>query len=292
MKGLPMFSHALVATDLGPSSEALVACAGELGILGVRDVILVHAIDIDRAPSPADDAAFARQIDSLERAGIRVHVETPLGYPPHAITALAEQHGVGVIVMGTHGQGLFPTGFSGSISSDVVRLSSVPVLLMPAHEHDSAQAGTRACSRILSSVLVPIDVTESSEKICTLACGLAPRGMGRLEMLNVTPFTFEAAREGREEEAHRRLEMLAERARGHGVRNVITTVLRGDATDLVPGRVVSGDYSLVVLAPRCRDVTEREFGSVAGAVLQVSPIPLLLAPIMCPPDGPQGAGNT
>lgn len=287
-----MFSHALVATDLGPSSEAIVACAGELGVLGVRDIVLVHAIDIDREPSPADDAAFARQIESLERAGIRVHVETPLGYPPHAINALAEQHGVDVIVMGTRGQGLFQTGFSGSISSDVVRLSSVPVLLMPADDHRGADAGTLACSRILSSVLVLIDVRESSEKLCALACGLAPRGVGKLEMLNVTPFTFEAAREGREDEARRRLEALAERAREQGVRNVTTTVLRGEPTELVPERVVSGDYSLVVLAPRCRDIIEREFGSVANAVLQASRIPLLLAPLDCPPDAAQGVGNT
>jgi nucleotide-binding universal stress UspA family protein len=287
-----MFSHALVATDLGPSSQAIVACVGELGVLGVRDVVLVHAIDIDRGPSSADDATFAHQIESLERAGIRVHVETPLGYPPHAITALAEQHGVGVIVMGTRGQGLFQTGFSGSISSDVVRLSSVPVLLMPADDHRGADAGTRACSQMLSSVLVPIDVSESSDKLCALACGLAPRGVGRLEMLNVTPFTFEAAREGREEEAHRKLEALADRARGHGVRHVTTTVLRGQAAELVPERVGSGDYSLVVLAPRCRDVIEREFGSVASAVLRASQIPLLLAPVECPPDGLQGVGNT
>jgi len=208
-----MFSHALVATDLGPSSETIVACASELGVLGVRDVVLVHAIDIDHTPSSADDTTYARQIQSLERAGIRVHVETALGYAPHAINALAEQHGVDLIVMGTRGKGLFPTGFSGSISSDVVRLSSVPVLLMPADDHAGTRTGTWACSRILSSVLAPVDVAESAEKLCALVFGLAPRGIGKLEMLNVTPFTFETAREGRELEAREQLEALAERAR-------------------------------------------------------------------------------
>lgn len=287
-----MFSHALVATDLGPSSETIVACASELGVLGVRDVVLVHAIDIDHTPSSADDTTYARQIQSLERAGIRVHVETALGYAPHAINALAEQHGVDLIVMGTRGKGLFPTGFSGSISSDVVRLSSVPVLLMPADDHAGTRTGTWACSRILSSVLAPVDVAESAEKLCALVFGLAPRGIGKLEMLNVTPFTFETAREGRELEAREQLEALAERARKRGVRNVTITVLRGEPTDLVPERVTSGDYSLVVLAPRCRDVVDRKFGSVASAVLQVSRIPLLLAPVECPPDAAQGVGNT
>lgn len=272
-----MFSHAIVATDLGPSSEGIVACAGQLGHLGVRDAILVYAIDLQKEPSPADEAAFSRQVDSLERAGIRVHVETPLGYPPHAIVSLAEQHGSGVIVMGTRGQGLFQTGFSGSISSDVVRLSPVPVLLLP-RSADAAPSGGDACARMLTSVLVPVDVFEPSDRICSLACGLAPRGIGRMELLHVTPFTFEAAREGREAQAAERLTALSQRALDHGVRDVRTTVLKGEAAEVLPERLASGEYTLVILAPRTHDVIEGEIGSVASAVIRSSSIPMLLAP--------------
>ncbi|MBN2247080.1 MAG: universal stress protein [Coriobacteriia bacterium] len=273
-----MFSHAIVATDLGPSSEGIVACAGQLGVLGVRDAILVYAIDLEKEPSPADDAAFSRQIESLEDAGIRVHVETPLGYPPHAIVALAEEHGAGIIVMGTRGQGLFQTGFSGSMSSDVVRLSPVPVLLMPSNHIGDAASGSDACSRMLTSVLVPVDVFEPSDRICSLACGLAPRGVERMELIHVTPLTFEAAREGRETQANERIEALAERAREHGVRDVRASVVRGSAVEVLPQRIGSGDYSLVVLAPRTHDVIDGEIGSVASAVIQSSSIPMLLAP--------------
>lgn len=277
-----MFSHAIVATDLGPSSEGIVACAGELGLLGVRDAILVYAIDLDREPSPADDAAFARQIDSLENAGIRVHVETPLGYPPHAIIALAEQYGAGLIVMGTRGQGLFHTGFSGSVSSDVIRLSPIPVLLMPSNHISDACSGSDACARMLASVLVPVDVFGSSDRICSLACGLTPRGVGTMELLHVTPFTFEAAREGREAQATERLEVLAGRAREHGVRDVKTSVVRGEAIEVLRQRIASGDHTLVVLAPRAREMSGAEIGSVASAIIQTSRIPMLLAPMDAP----------
>ncbi|MHB1135435.1 MAG: universal stress protein [Coriobacteriia bacterium] len=273
-----MFSQAIVATDLGPSSEGIVACAGQLGRLGVRDAVLVYAIDLEKEPSPADDAAFSRQIESLEHAGIRVHVETPLGYPPHAIVSLAEQHGAGVIVMGTRGQGLFQTGFSGSISSDVVRLSPVPVLLMPRNNIDAAASGSAACAKMLASVLVPVDVFAPSDRICSLACGLAPGSIGRMELLHVTPFTFEAAREGRETQAAERLAVLAQRALDHGVRNVHTTVLKGEAVEVLPELLASGEYTLVVLAPRTHDIIEGEIGSVANAVIQSSSIPMLLAP--------------
>lgn len=272
-----MFSQAIVATDLGPSSEGIVACAGQLGRLGVRDAVLVYAIDLQKEPSPADDAAFSRQIESLESAGIRVHVETPLGYPPHAIVSLAEQYGAGVIVMGTRGQGLFQTGFSGSISSDVVRLSPVPVLLMPRNNIDGADSSGDACAKMLTSVLVPVDVFEPSDRICSLACGLAPAGIERMELVHITPFTFEAAREGREEQAAERLAVLAQRALDHGVRNVHTTVMKGEAVEVLPELLASGEYTLVVLAPRTHEIIDREIGSVASAVIQSSSIPMLLA---------------
>lgn len=145
-----MFSSAVVATDLGPASEGMVACAGSLGTLGVREAVLVYAIDLQREPSSADNEVFARQAASLEEAGITVHVETPLGYAPHAIASLALERGAGLIIMGTSGQGLFHTGFSGSVSSDVVRLSPVPVLLTPGPIAATAESGGVACARLLT----------------------------------------------------------------------------------------------------------------------------------------------
>lgn len=275
-EGPGMFTHALVATDLGPCSQGIIACAGQLGVLGVRDAVLVYAIDLNREPSPTDEATFLRQVESLEAAGIRVHVETPLGYPPHAIVALAEQHGVDVIVMGTRGRGLFQTGFSGSISSDVVRLSPVPVLLAPQSHISDAQTGEAACARMLSSVLVPLDVFESTDRLCSLTCELATRGIERLELMYVTPFTFETARERREEQAAERLETIAARTRERGVRDVVTSVVRGTVLEVLPERVASDDYTLVVLAPGAHDMVDREIGSVASAIIQASPIPMLL----------------
>ena len=202
-----MFSHAVVATDLGPSSEGIVACAGALRSLGVKEALLIHAIDLSEEPSPAEDALFQRQIDDLEEAGVRVHVETPLGYAPHAITKLAVEYDAGVIVMGTRGQGLFHTGFSGSVSSDVVRLSPVPVLLIPQPAGGTTEPGDSACARLLASILVPVDLASAAERVCELACSLARTGAGRLEILHAVEMSFEAVREGREARAR---ELLGE----------------------------------------------------------------------------------
>jgi len=276
-----MFSRAIVATDLGPSSAGIVACAGALTSLGIREAYLVYAIDLAREPSPDQDAVFQQQADSLEAAGVRVHVETPLGYPPHAIRALALEHDAGIIVMGTSGQGLFHTGFSGSVSSDVVRLSSVPVLLAPAPVAASATSGGQACSHLLASVLMPVDLTAATERACELACGLAWKGSGRIEILHVMEMTFEAVREGREAHAREMLASLAARASAAPVAEVRTTLIHGRPDEEIPRVAASGDYSLIVLAPGCHDTIDQAFGSVTSAVIRTSATPVLLAPPGC-----------
>ena len=77
-----MFRNAVVCTDLSSSSDGIVRCAEQLGVLGVRDAVLVHVIELDRpalVPGPHDDARFERQTEELERAGIAVHVDTAVG---------------------------------------------------------------------------------------------------------------------------------------------------------------------------------------------------------------------
>lgn len=286
-----MYTRAVVATDLGPASEGIVACAGSLSSLGIREVFLVYAIDLERGPSPDQDAAFARQAESLEEAGISVHVETPLGYAPHAITSLAAQRSADLIVMGTHGTGLFHTGFSGSVSSDVIRLSTVPVLLAPASVTDTPESGLHACARLLSSVLVALDIESSPDPLCDLVCGLAPASLGRLELLHVVPLSFEAVREGREGKARQRLDEFAARARSVGVNEISVTIARGAPDEIVPSYARSGHYSLLVMAPGCHDTIDQAFGSVTSAVIRHAGTPVLLAPPHCDTVH-QGRGNT
>jgi len=110
-----MFQRAIICTDLSPSSDSIVACAGALGVLGVREAILTHIIDIaEGMPSSARrdvDALFGRQARDLETAGIRVKVDTSVGYPSYAIEEVAERHDADLIVIGSHRKGLFATTF-------------------------------------------------------------------------------------------------------------------------------------------------------------------------------------
>lgn len=284
-----MFSQAVVATDLSPSSDTIIGCARTLGSLGVKRVVLVHVLDLDRAPSPADDALFAGQVASLEAFGIAVSVETPLGFAPHAITGMAEERGAGLIVMGTRGQGLFHVGFSGSVSSDVIRLSPVPVLLAPQTDSGTMESGDERCGRALASVLVPVDLSRASERCLALTQRLAPTRPGRITLVYVIESTFEALRGGAEQQARARLEEMAAHVRNAGVADVRAEVLQGTPDAVIADAVSSGAYSLVVLAPRCLETIDQQFGSVSNAVLRNSTIPILVSPPGCVArDQPRG----
>ena len=211
-----------------------------------------------REPSADQDAVFQQQLDSLEAVGVRVHVETPLGYAPHAITQLALEHNAGIIVMGTRGQGLFHTGFSGSVSSDVVRLSPVPVLLVPAATGASAESGE--CGVRSTAFLGP---RPGGPRLGRRAClrarvrARAYRVRRRVEILHVVEMSFEAVRENREARAREMLEVLAATARASGAAEVVTTIIRGRPDEEVRRLAATGRYSLVVLAPGCHDTIDR-----------------------------------
>lgn len=276
-----MFARAVVATDLGPSSESIVACAGTLSALGVKEAVLVHVMDLEHTPSAEQDATFARQADSLEAAGIRVRPESLLGYAPHAITSLAVERGAGLIVMGSRGQGLFHTGFSGSVSSDVVRSSLVPVLLAPAPKMNTAEAGSEVCRRLLASVLVPVDPASATDKAFGLVGDLIRIGATHIRFVSVVEMSFAAAREGVEAHARSAMESLVLKARQAGAADVRTLLVRGRPDEEVARLAASGEYSLVVLAPRCHETIDQAFGSVTSSVIRDTTTPVLLAPPGC-----------
>ncbi len=194
---------------------------------------------------------------------------------------VARTHGADLIVMGTEGRGLFHVGFSGSVSSDVIRLSRIPVLLAPHSRTATAEVGADVCSRALSSLLLPTDFSPLAERAFSLACLLAPAGVGRLTLVHAIEASFAALRGGREQAVREDLEALAERARTLGIADVRTEVLLGNPDRVVAETIASGHYSMVILAPRCLDTIDQEFGSVTNAVIRDCPIPMLLAPPAC-----------
>lgn len=282
-----MFARAIICTDLSPSSDSIVACAGALGVLGVREAVLTHVIDIGELTPSASrrdvDAMFGRQAADLEAAGIRVRVDTSVGYPSYAIEEVAQRHNAELIVIGSHRKGIFATTFSGSVSSDVVRISTRPVLLAVLVALGSEEQSQLVCRRLLQRVLVPTDLSQRSSVVAEYLLAMARKGLAAVDLLHVVDSTSENGVEHRRGDATERLLVLANALTDAGV-DVTTDVVIGSPDREAAVRAARGEHTLIVMAPRCSTNGEYPLGSVTNAVVQSTMAPVLLIPPNCRAD--------
>ncbi len=285
VRGIRLFERAVICTDLSPSSESIIACAGSLGVLGVREVVLAYIIDIQQAetdPVATDASAiFERQAAAIEKAGIRVHVDTTVGYPPYAIEQIAEEHDAALIVIGSHGKGLFVATFSGSVSSDLVRISTRPLLLVVLSALGSSEQSSLVCGRLLSRVLFPTDLTHLSDLAFSHLLRLAPKGLGTVDLLHVVDSTVGNSVDFRRCDAQERLAEMAGALLDAGAGEVRVEVAVGAPDRETARRTAGADHSMIIMAPRCDDAPDNPLGGVTHAVIQATSAPVLLIPPGC-----------
>ena len=86
---------------------------------------------------PGESNALARAEDVARRAAERAGIDNAepigeIGDPGELIVALAERHAADVIVVGSHDRGWLSRLVSPSVSSDIMDVSSIPVLVIKA----------------------------------------------------------------------------------------------------------------------------------------------------------------
>ena len=131
-----MFERIVLATDLSPAWDEVVACAGEFKALGCKQVILTYVISVKfMAGMEGSLQATARpkleaQQQQLEAQGLQVTVETPVGLPADSLNDIACRYGADLIVVGSHGQSLWREGVLGCFTCAVLHNAQYPVLLL------------------------------------------------------------------------------------------------------------------------------------------------------------------
>lgn len=121
---------------------------------GTREVVLVHVIDqkditliasggqgfLGTVPDQETEAQRQlreeirhRIIDvrrALERQGVKVTVRTPTGSPGKEIVAAADDEGVSLVVLGSHGRSNIRDRLLGTVSEYVIKNARQPVLVI------------------------------------------------------------------------------------------------------------------------------------------------------------------
>lgn len=284
-----MFDKAVVCTDLTSDSDLLVSCAGGLRVLGVREAVLTHVVDIFRDPgglllsSPEAEDAFERQLTMLEDSGYAVHIEAPLGLPAFSLEEVRKRHAASLIVVGTHGRGMLDEPFSGSTSSDLVQLSETPLFVASLSATSSSAASAVVCGQVLGKVLYCTDFSQTAARAFTHLESLARLGAREFVLMHVRDTEFSAGDSSDMPESFRRetvrLSRMREALLDAGAGQVEIRVVYGCPAEELANRATSGEFTLIVMGSRGRR-SERDgfLGGVSDRVVRDARTPLLLVP--------------
>lgn len=139
-----MYQHILVALENSRTDEAILGHVAKLARLHGSRLLLVHVADgwvarhleqLDLAESAEmrTDRAYLEEVRA-RFAARRIEADTVLlnGEPADEIVRLAEERGVDLIAMSTHGHRFFADLILGSTASKVRHKAEIPVLLLKA----------------------------------------------------------------------------------------------------------------------------------------------------------------
>jgi len=220
------------------------------------------------------------------------------GAIPDALVRHADEKGVDLIVMTTHGRTGFARALLGSVSDAVVRHGGRPVLLARPHRHPPEEHEPAA----VSEVLILLDGTAASEaivdhaiEVCRLtsaACTLLHVVVPELLPTGSAPRALadQRATVAEEQTSETYLASRAEQLRTAHVPLTTAIVRHADLAEGVLEYCASHPVSLIALATRGKGGVERAvLGSVTDALLHKTQLPILVVAAQSDQGGKESA---
>ena len=287
-----MFETIVLATDLSPAWDEIVACAGEFKALGCSRVILTNVIvtrflvgleEMLRADVRPKLEAQRRQ---LEAQGLQVEVEMPIGMPAYSLNDVACRHRADLLILGSHGTALWREAVLGCFTCAVVHHARYPTLLINVRVKQERETDTCRlhCGSLLRHVLFPTDFSEIGARAGEFVESLATRGIGQVTLLSALDVPgHEAYPEGYREIAEGATRDLLgqwkQRLLKAGVPIVDDRFDPGHPIPAILQALESQEISLIVMGTQGKGFIKELFlGSVAHNVSRLAMCPVLLIP--------------
>ena len=289
-----MFKTIVLATDLSPAWNEIVACAGEFKALGCEQVILTYVISVKFMAgmegilqSTARPKLEAQQ-QQLEAQGLHVTVEIPMGLPADSLNEIACRYGADLIVVGSHGQSLLAGGGAGVLHLCGVAQCPIPRIASQCEITQARPAGFMSNLRHrghFATCSLPTDFSEISSRALEYVERLAAKGICQVTVLNAldVPGGEEAYPPGYQEiaagAARDLLEQWKQRLLKAGVPLVNDHFDPGHPLPAILQVLESQDISLIVMGTQGKGFIKEIFlGSVAHNVSRLATCPVLLIP--------------
>jgi nucleotide-binding universal stress UspA family protein len=287
-----MFEKIVLATDLSPTWDEIVACAGEFKALGAKEMILAHVVSVKFLAGFAEKIRaeagprLKEQAESLAAHGFSVCSEILDGLPGYAINDAARRYCADLIVVGPQKTARWQERVLGSVAGAVLHHAEFPVLFIKASITADLPPGTcrLQATELLRHVLLPTDFSDTAERARTYVERLAYQGMSQVTLLNALdvpggeayPPGFQEMAEGLAQEA---LEAWQERLKVAGIAVVHPVYDPGRPLPAIIKILETQDISLIVMGTQGKGFIKEIFlGSVAHNVARLAPCPVLLIP--------------
>lgn len=257
----------------------------------------INVVDVQRAAglfsAGGIDEAFVDKVEAAGREAVRAIEKTandsddirsavvqgsPWKAPSAGILEYATDHDAELIVMGTHGRTGLNRTLVGSVTEQVVRSSSIPVL--------TVRATDRATTSEYDEILVPTDGSDASEEAVEQGVAAAASHGAKVRLLHVVDVGIEMSASGLGNIAEQMTEMLDKEAR-----NILDTaegraeeagveyervVLEGFPDEAIVDYSMKHTVDLIVMGITGRSgIKEKLLGGTTNHVLQSVDAPVL-----------------
>jgi nucleotide-binding universal stress UspA family protein len=281
---VPLDDSAGAATALSAARTLATALDAQIRLLWVvrrpTGTLDGHADDLHEATEYLDG-----QARKLRTAVFRAESCVRSGEVAEAILAEIGERDIDLVVMATRGRGGVMRAVLGSVTSEVVSRSPVPVVLLRENSRPLKQ---------IKNILVPVDGSTAGASALGATMQLAGATGARVTILQVVPatplwtygssaaFDFEYINPGWDKaavaSAQQHMDEHVERMRAHGV-SVRGVAVLGDVSATIAQTAAEISADLIMMSARARTGPARAIlGSVADAVVRHAPSPVLLLP--------------
>lgn len=280
-----MFEHALVALDVSPVERPMIACLPALKKWGLKRVTLLHVMHLGLLQGSAltHESDYhdwlQQQAQPLRDAGISVDcVLTASGDAASRIFEQAELSACDFVMVGSRGQNMVRKLFLGSVAREVIRQTSIPVLLQWIEpDPNAAEQSCRAiCTDTLAHVLWATDFSGQSAAAEQAAIFLGKRSK-KITCLHV--ITKADAQYGVDAETARTMMAELETRFTTDSARLSYHILNGKACQEVARYASEQNATLIVLGKHGQGrIPSRLIGSTVANVCEMAGRPVLVVP--------------
>jgi nucleotide-binding universal stress UspA family protein len=281
-----MFTCALVALDLSPAEEPILACLPDLAGWGINKVILTHVIPVgyNQFAGFGHEDEYRSWLDNsaapLRAAGLVVEVSIRnAGVVADELLTVARETAADLVVIGSRAQSKVRGLFLGSVARDLIRKTTLPTLLEwvePSADRTAAHCKA-VCHHTLSHVLLATDLSKHARGAEDTAALLATKAESTDLLTVLTPDAIDdtPALPDMVAAAHNAIRQRLGRGAPHGD-NLIEN---GMAAETIVRVAHERQCTLIIVGKHGRGWLESKvIGSTAAKLCETARRPVLIVP--------------